>query len=42
MLVTHQVVISASLGVWTAMGDIVAAERTPAGWRPAFRIPAQA
>jgi broad specificity phosphatase PhoE len=42
MLVTHQVVISASLGVWTAMGDIVAAERTPAGWRPVFRIPAQA
>jgi broad specificity phosphatase PhoE len=42
MLVKHQVVISASLGVWTAMGDIVAAERSPAGWRPVFRIPAQA
>jgi phosphohistidine phosphatase SixA len=38
MLVTHQVVISASLGVWTAMGDIVAADREGSGWRPVFRI----
>ena len=42
MLVTHQVTISAFLGVWTSMGEIVAAERdrsgTAAGWRPLFRI----
>ncbi len=40
MLVTHQVVISAALGVWTAMGDVVAAERDGQTWRPVFRIPA--
>lgn len=38
MLVTHQVVISASLGVWTAMGDIVAAERDGSRWQAVFRI----
>jgi phosphohistidine phosphatase SixA len=38
MLVTHQVVISEFLGVWTAMGDIVAAERDGPGWRAVFRL----
>jgi broad specificity phosphatase PhoE len=38
MLVTHQVNISAFLGVWTAMGEIVAAERVGERWQAVFRI----
>jgi phosphohistidine phosphatase SixA len=42
MLVTHQVNISGFLGVWTSMGEIVAAQRRRSGegpgWRPLFRF----
>jgi len=38
MLVTHQVNISAFLGQWTAMGEIIAAQRLGARWQPVARI----
>lgn len=38
MLVTHQVNISAFLGVWTTMGEIVAAERRGDRWVPVARV----
>ncbi|MEN9775312.1 MAG: hypothetical protein RL322_2382 [Pseudomonadota bacterium] len=38
MLVTHQVNISAFLGQWTAMGEIIVAQRLGTRWQPVARI----
>lgn len=42
ILVTHQVNISGFLGIWTTMGEMVAAQRSRSGdgsgWNPLFRL----